>query len=143
MVRRIIVFLLTVLFVTILVAAAGSQVTLDALGVPVTVMDRLTAAGRDIVGAGPLLLMFIAPALLVTMLIAGFALHSATFRRFLVYSLAGAGAVLLVLGALAIAFPMPVLAAARTVAGAQMLVLAGAIGGLLYAVLGPRAPAKG
>ncbi len=138
MVRRILVFLLAAAAITALVAIAGAQVNLDALGVTVTAADRAAAAARDLVGAAPLLAMFIAPAFLVTALIAGFALRNPLFGRLLLFALAGAGAVLLVLEGLSVAFPMPVLAAARTVEGAQLLTAAGALGGLVYGFFGPR-----
>lgn len=138
MVRRILTFVLAAMAVTVLVAVAGSQVNLDALGVAVTPADRAAAAARDIVGAAPLLAMFIAPAFLVTALIAGAAVRYPFFGRLVLFALAGAGAVLLVLQGLCVAFPMPVLAAARTVEGAQLLTAAGALGGLVYGFFGPR-----
>jgi hypothetical protein len=138
MVRRILAFLLAAVAVTGFVAVAGSQINLDALGVSVTPADRAAAAARDLVGAAPLLALFLAPAFLLTALIAGFALRQPFFGRLLLFALAGAGAVLLVLGGLSVAFPMPVLAAARTVEGAQLLTAAGALGGLVYGFFGPQ-----
>ncbi len=143
MVQRILAYLATVVAVTVLVAAVGSQVTLSALNVPVTIAVRVNAALADIAGVGPALAIFFAPLLLAMMLIAGLAVRYALFRRFVLYGLAGAGAVSLVLVILGVAFPMPVLAAARTLAGAQALAAAGFAGGLVYALLGPRSRAHG
>jgi hypothetical protein len=143
MVQRILAYLATVLAVTILVAAVGAQITLNALGVPVTLADRMNAAAADIMGAGPTLAIFFAPLLLVLLVIAGLAVRYALFRRLLLFGLAGAGAVGLVLVILGVAFPMPVLASARTIEGAQALAAAGFVGGLVYAFLGPRSRREG
>ena len=138
MVRRILAFLLAAAAITAFVAVVGSQINLDALGVAVTPADRAAAAALDLVGAAPLLTLFIAPAFLVTALIAGFALRRPLFGRLVLFALAGAGSVLLVLHVLGVVFPMPALAAARTVEGAQLMTAAGALGGLVYGFLGPR-----
>jgi hypothetical protein len=141
MVRRILAYLATVLAVTVLVAAAGSQITLNALGVPVTPGDRLTVAVADVAGAGPTLALFFAPLLLALLAIAGLAVRFVLFRRIVLFGLAGAGAVAAVLIILGAVFPMPALAAARTIEGAQVLAVAGFLGGLVYAFFGPRSRA--
>jgi hypothetical protein len=143
MVRRILAYLATVAAVCILVAAVGSQITLNALGVPLTPGDRINAALKDILGLGPTLALFFAPLLLVLLMLAGAAVRYALVRRIVLFGLAGAGAVALTLTILAAVFPMPALAAARTMEGAQALALAGFLGGLVYAFLGPRSPAHG
>ncbi|MFZ4121688.1 MAG: hypothetical protein ACOYKM_08490 [Caulobacterales bacterium] len=143
MVRRIVGFLAIVVVMAALVAAAGSQVTLNALGVPVTLADRLRSAGTDIVGFGPTLVLFLAPFALVTFLIAGLALRFTLFRRILLFGGAGALALLGMVFALSVAFPMPVLAAARTGGGVAMLSAAAALGGALYALVGPRSKLTG
>lgn len=143
MVRRAIAFVVVVVLMAALAAAAGAQVTLNALGVPVSLNDRLVSAGRDIIGLGPTLVLFLAPFALMFFLLAGLAVRFALVRRIALFAGAGALTMLAVLAALDIAFDVPVLAAARTSSGVALLAAAGALGGMAYAWLGPRSKVTG
>lgn len=134
-------FVLGVLCAAILSSAASSWFVLDELaqlGAPTSGPERLTAIAKDFVGLAPALVPLLAGASAVAYG-AAWALSRLVPRLSGVFfGLLGAGASIAVVMGLETIIGQPVIAGARTGAGLGAQALAGAIGGLIFALaLGP------
>lgn len=129
-------FVLAVIVTTVLGCIAHTQFVLSelsALGVEITVSDRLSTTARDIAGMGPMFGMIIAIAFLVAMSAAALVYRMAGTQRSLVYGVAGAVALAVALTAMGIVFDITPIAGARSTLGFLAQVAAGALGGLAFA----------
>lgn len=145
MIRRIGAFVASVLVVYLLAAFISTQMTLNivvALGLPVTVADRAAAAMHDLAGMAPTYVPLVAISLLVAFPVAALVARFVPAPRTLGYALAGAVALLvahLTMYAVLGMHPLPV---TRSVIGLFGQVAAGAVGGLVFALLTRKAPSE-
>lgn len=135
-VRWIAAFVVACLATYVLAVIANAQSVIAAHGVPVSLSDRFNMTAFDISNMG-LYLVIIAVALLL-----GFAI-AALVKRFLpkmarfAYPIAGAAALGMVLGLMYIVFQTIPISGARSALGFVSQVIAGGIGGWIFAsVLG-------
>jgi hypothetical protein len=142
--RRVIGYALGTAVAAALAAAVGAQATLARLPIEITVQDRLAAAERDVIGFAPTFAPLYAIAALIPFIIAAFVGRALPALRVPAFAAAGAGAVAALIPAVntLLAGGQPVIAAARTPDGFAMLVLAGAVGGVVYALVSPRPAAR-
>lgn len=106
---------------------------LGEIGADVSLGERLSMTGYDIAHLGSLYGIFIAAAFLVAFLAGGLVFHFAKFGRSVVYMVAGAVAILVMLFAMkANFFDIHIIAGARDKFGIMLQMLAGAIGGYVF-----------
>lgn len=138
-------YILAVIVTTVLASFAHTQMVIAGLtesGATVALEQRIGMSAGDLVGLAPQLGPVMAAGLAVGLLIA------ALLRRVLkplapiAYPLAGAAAVGVALTAMSIAFDgITPIAGARTALGFSLECLAGAAGGLVFALVAVRKPA--
>lgn len=140
--RAIIAFIPAVAGAYILSSLLATQVILariEGMGIPVTLRDRLDASLHDIVGlAGSYFPLMLLAFLLVLPIAAGLG-YLAPRLRVLLYSLAGAGAVLCIHLVVKAVFGLNGIAAVRDTHGFLLQGLAGWFGGYLFFVFTGRA----
>jgi len=129
-------FVLAVVVATILVSFSHSlmvqQALLD-LGVALPGRVRLETMGVDLLGLAPALGAVLAAGFLLAFGVAWWLSRRApAWLRVLAYPLAGAVAVAATLGLMFWAYGMTPIAGARTGTGQALMVLSGAIGGLVF-----------
>jgi hypothetical protein len=133
--RTVLAFVAAALTATLLGVTASAQVVLAGLaeaGAAATLSERLTVAGQDLAGLGPVYLGLVAAAMLILFTVARF-LGPALWTPALI--LAGTGAVLAVVQGLEAAFGVPVISGARTAPGLLLQGLAGVSGGLVFRLI--------
>lgn len=107
---------------------------LNDIGANVSLTDRLSMTSYDIIHLGSLYGAFIAIAFLIAFLSGGIVFHLAKFGRPFVYVVAGAVAILIMLFAMKqVFFDTHLIAGARDALGISLQMLAGAIGGFVFA----------
>lgn len=107
---------------------------LNDIGANVSLTDRLSMTSYDIIHLGSLYGAFIAIAFLIAFLAGGIVFHLAKFGRPFVYVVAGAVAMLIMLFAMKqVFFDTHLIPGARDALGISLQMLAGAIGGLVFA----------
>ena len=107
---------------------------LDGIGADVGLWDRLTMTGYDLIHLGSLYGAFIAVALLMAFLAGGLVYRFAKFGRPIVYLVAGAVAMVVMLSLMKeVFFGVPLIAGARSTVGIILQMSAGALGGLVFA----------
>lgn len=135
---RVLHFLLALLGTAAVCCVAASQFNLARLagmGVSVPVSDRLAVTAHDLVSMGPLYGALIGVALVIAFPVTGLLMRWFSGKRTLLYVLAGAAALAVLLFAMNHAFGITLIAAARSPAGFLSQVIAGAVGGWLFAYL--------
>lgn len=131
---------------TVLMAVAGTvsqtQFVLSALvavGAPVTLSDRLAMTAADLVGFAPLYGALIAVGFAVAFAVAGFARRWLLVPRGLVFAVAGAACIALMLVLMREAFfGVALIAGARTMAGELVQIACGGLAGAVFAVASTR-----
>lgn len=109
---------------------------LGALGADVSFGQRLSMTAYDITHLGSLYGVFIALALAIAFLASGLAYRFAKFGRPIIYTVAGGVAILVMLFLMKRAFfDVHIIAGARDGLGISLQMLAGAIGGFVFAKL--------
>lgn len=120
---------------------------LENIGADVGFADRVSMTFYDIFRLGSLYIIFVSMALAVAFLLGGLVYHFAKFGRPIVYVVAGATAILVMLFAMKMRFfDVHLIAGARDGFGIGLQMLAGAIGGFAFAwITKPKekAPASG
>lgn len=142
--RLFLAFLAAVLLMAVLGTIVQTQFVLAALaavGAPLTLSDRLAMTGADLVGFAPVYALVIAVGLLVAFAVAGFLSRRLKVPHVLVFVLAGAAAIALMLVLMRLVFfGIPLIAGTRTMAGTLAQIACGALAGLVFALAAPRKP---
>lgn len=137
--KRIGSWLAAVLIVVILAVTLQTQNVIERLvnlGADVSFRDRLSMTAYDISHLGSLYGIFIAIALLIAFLSGGLLYRFTKFGRYIIYCVAGAVAILVMLFAMKQAFfDIHIIAGARDTLGIAFQMLAGGIGGWVFAHL--------
>lgn len=131
-------FVLAVVVATVLGCIAHTQFVLaglTGLGIEIPVSDRLSTTLQDIAGMGPMFGMIIAIGFLVAMSAAALVYRFAGTQRNLVYGVAGAVALAVALAAMGAAYDITPIAGARSAMGFIAQMVAGALGGLTFAMV--------
>lgn len=131
-------YLMAVVSAYVLASLLATQLVLwdvAAMGVPVNLADRLHASSHDLVGLAPTFGALLAIGFLIAFPVAGGIIRWLPGLRVLGFTLAGAVAMLVLLSALQILLGVMPLAAARTWTGTCLMVLAGAMGGRVFAAV--------
>ena len=109
---------------------------LSKLGADISFSERLSMTAYDISHLGSLYGIFIATALAIAFLAAGFVFRFIKFGRPLIYSIAGGAAIFIMLFSMKRAFfDIHIIAGARDSIGISLQILAGGIGGWVFAHL--------
>jgi len=111
---------------------------LNNIGAEVALPERLSMTAYDLQHLGSLYGLFIAIALAIAFLVGGAVFHVAKIGRPLIYITAGAAAMVVMLFAMKeVFFDMHLIAGARDGLGIGLQMLAGALGGLVFAKTSP------
>jgi len=136
--RRIAAFACAVLLSAVLGALIQTQynlAALAALGVDIPAGIRLQTTAQDLLGFTPLYAAIVGIALLLAFPAAALLSRLLPDWRRLLYTLAGALAILVALALMNTALSITAIAATRQLSGLLALALAGGLGGLLFAIL--------
>jgi len=137
--RRIGSFVLAVAVTYLLAVISASQhvaASLEGMGAEVTIGTRLAMIGHDLGGMATSFLPMIAIGFLIAFGVAALLLRRLPrHRRYLLYSIAGAAAVVTIHVALHAAFDITPVAVARSGGGLLVQGLCGAVGGYVFARL--------
>lgn len=107
---------------------------LDGIGADINLGERLSMTAYDVIHLGGLYGIFIALALIIAFLAGGGVYRIAKFGRPVVYIVAGAIAMVVMLFAMQkVFFGVPLIAGARSGFGIAMQMLAGGMGGYMFA----------
>jgi hypothetical protein len=107
---------------------------LENIGADVSFVERLSMTLYDIQHLGSLYIIFVSIALAVAFLLGGLVYRFAKFGRPIIYMVAGGAAILVMLFAMKVAFfDVHLIAGARDAFGIGLQMLAGAIGGFVFA----------
>lgn len=132
-------WVVAVLFTTALACVLQTQNVLARLGnigADIGFGDRLAMTGYDLFRFGSLYIIFIAIGLLIAFLVGLLVFHVARFGRPIVFAVAGGVAMAVMLFAMKnLFFGVQLVAGARDMTGFLMQILAGVIGGLIFAGL--------
>ena len=134
--RIVIAFVLAVAATTALGSVVQSQfnlAALQALGTEVPLGVRIGTTSADLAGFSPTFGPLVGAAFFVAFLFTGLLRRWITARRTALYALAGAVAILAMVLIMQAVFGLQPIAAARGIFGFASLVLAGALGGALFA----------
>lgn len=135
-IRVVLAFVLAVVVTTVLGAVAHTQFVLGRLadlGVAVPFSERLSMTLHDIAGMGPMFGAIIGLGFLVAMAAGALVFWFAGVQRMLVYAVAGAVAVAAALTLMGVVYDITPIAGARSTAGFIAQMVAGALGGLVFA----------
>ncbi len=138
MLRILIAFLAAVVAAYLLAAAMSTQVILHQvadLGLPVSLRVRLDATFEDLLAMAQTYLPMVAGSLIVAIPVSALVLKFVPLPRTLGYLIGGAAALWALHMILFAVFGIHALPATRSVAGMATQVLAGALGGYVYAKL--------
>ena len=106
---------------------------LGGIGADITIAERFSMTLYDVLHLGSLYAVFVAPALLIAILICDIITPRIQFARPPIYGLGGAAAIYVMLFAMKIKFfDIHMLAGARDALGIGLQMFAGALGGLLF-----------
>ncbi len=109
---------------------------LGGIGADISFGERLVMTGYDVSHLGTLYAIFIALAFVIAFLAGGLVYRFAKFGRPVIYAVAGAAAIFVMLFAMkANFFDIHIIAGARDMAGISMQILAGGLGGFVFAKL--------
>lgn len=123
-------------FIAVIIQTQNVISRLGNLGADVSFGDRLSMTAYDISHLGTLYGLFIAIALAIAFLAGGLVYHFAKFGRPIIYSVAGGVAILVMLFLMKRAFfDIHIIAGARDGLGIALQVLAGILGGRVFAHL--------
>ena len=135
--RRLVGLCLAVVATVVLGVAFQTQnvlARLSGIGAEIGIADRISMTAYDILHLGSLYAIFVTPALLIAILICDLIAKYIKFARPLIYALGGASAMFIMLFAMKIKFfDIHILAGARDAFGIGLQMLAGAIGGIIFA----------
>jgi hypothetical protein len=107
---------------------------LERAGAPIMLSDRLAMSAADLVGFAPLYAAIVAAGFAVAFLVGGLVRKWLLLPRILVFAVAGAGCIALMLYLMqAVFFGIPLIAGTRTVAGALSQIGLGAVAGAIFA----------
>lgn len=138
-IKRVLAWILAVTVTVVLGVAFQTQnviARLGEIGANVTIGERLSMTGYDIFHLGSMYGIFILIAFFLAFLVGGTVFRFAKFGRHLIYAVAGAIAILAMLFAMKNAFfDVHLIAGARDGIGIAMQMLAGAIGGFVFALI--------
>lgn len=142
---RMIRFVITVILTAALATAMSTQFVLNGLisvGAEVSMADRLSMTGFDIVGMGPLYAVFILLGLGIAFFAADRTARLIKLERKVIYTVAGMVAMLLMLVLMEqVFFGVPLIPGARSLGGLLAQVLIGGLAGFTYASMSkPVAP---
>ncbi len=142
---RMIRFVITVILTAALATAMSTQFVLNGLisvGAEVSMADRLSMTGFDIVGMGPLYAVFILLGLGIAFFAADRTARLIKLERKVIYTAAGMIAMLVMLVAMEqVFFGVPLIPGARSLGGLFAQVLIGGLAGFTYASMSkPVAP---
>lgn len=136
MIRRIVAFIVAALVAFIAASLIHTQIILAGLsdlGADVPLSLRVSTSFADLIGLAPAFGPVVAIALLLGLLVAGFARRFIPLPRPLAFAIAGAGALATALWLMHLSFDITPIASARTTGGLLALCLAGAVGGVVFA----------
>ena len=146
MIRRLLAFAVALALGYVLAAMAATQFVLAqivALGLPVPLLTRLKMTGQDIVGMSSLYLPIMATGLLLAFLVTGLLIRFAgRKRRTMLYTLAGATALVAANLIMNAVFAITPIAGARSLWGLAAQGVAGAAAGYGFAIFSARGPAS-
>lgn len=137
--RLTVFFAIAVLTTHVVASALVTQHVLGRIsdmGLEVSPAVRASSTAHDIVGMAPSYLPLIAIGFVIAFVVTALLSRLAPRARLALYSLAGATAIIAVNLAMSAAFDITPIASARTITGLLGQAFAGALGGLLFAVLG-------
>ncbi len=107
---------------------------LEGVGADISVGERLSMTAYDVMRLGSLYGIFIALALIIAFLAGGLVFRFAKFGRPIIYVVAGAIAMLVMLFSMReVFFGVPLIGGARSGFGIAMQMLAGGVGGYVFA----------
>jgi len=116
---------------------------LNDIGADVSFGERLSMTAYDIFRLGSLYIIFIGIAFAIAFLAGGAVFRIAKFGRPMIYMVAGAAAMLVMLMLMKeVFFGTQVIAGARDTVGLSLQMLAGALGGFVFSRVSARRPAK-
>lgn len=132
-------FIIAVIATAILATAMSTQFVLNGLisvGAEVPLADRIDMTLFDLIGMGPLFLVFILIGLGIAFIAAKLTGKILPFNRTLIHIVAGMVAIFVMLVAMEqVFFGVPLIAGARSMGGLLAQVLVGGLGGYLYATM--------
>lgn len=140
-VRRLLAFLATVAVTSALAVAIHSQFVMAGLrdlGADIGGGMALDVTLHDIAGMAPVYAMFIAAALLLGFLLTGWLWPKVKLGRTISFAIGGGAALALMLAIMRAVLGITMVAGARTPGGFAAQCVAGALGGLLFALLSRR-----
>ena len=144
--KRILIFIIAVLAtVTIASIISTNRVisSLDSIGANSSFTDRISMSFYDLTHFGSLYGIFIFLAFMIAFLAAWGVYKIAGFGRIIAYSVAGGAAMFVMLWAMEqVFFGVPIVGGARDGLGLFFQVLAGSMGGFIFAKLSSPKPAK-
>ena len=136
MIRKTLIFFAAAIAAYVLAAMLASKSAMDsivALGLPISISQRIGAFWHDLFGMATSLLPLIVIAYLIAFLVTGLLTRWWPNLRIVLYIAAGALAIVGIHIALNLTFEITPVAAARTTGGLLMQGVAGALGGYLFA----------
>lgn len=137
MIRRIAAFVVAALVAFVAASLIHTQIILAGLsdlGADIPLSLRISTSLADLLGLAPSFGVVVAIALLLGLLVAGLARRYVPLPRPLAFAIAGAGAMATALWLMHLGFDITPIASARTTGGLLMLCLAGALGGVVFAI---------
>jgi len=124
---------ITTVMVGVILQTQNVLAKLGGIGADIGLAERLSMTFYDLRYLGSLYLIFVAIAFLVAFLVGGLVFRLAKFGRPIIYAVAGAVAILVMLFSMKQAFfDIHMIAGARDTFGIGLQMLAGAIGGLVF-----------
>jgi hypothetical protein len=132
--------LIVSVFVSTILASVFSSLkvmsTLGDIGAALPLSEQVNMSFYDLLHFGPPLGLFIFIAFLIAFLAGALVFHMTGFSRAVIYSAAGAAAMAVMLWAMEqVFFGVPIVAGARDISGFLLQMLAGGIGGFIFARL--------
>lgn len=125
---------LTTVIISVVFQTQNVLARLNDIGADISVSDRFSMTGYDIIHFGSVYGAFIAIAFIIAFLAGGLVFRFAKFGRSLIYSVAGGVAMLVMLMAMKqVFFGIHLVHGASDTLGISMQILAGAIGGFIFA----------
>lgn len=137
MIRRIAAFVVAALVAFVAASLIHTQIILAGLsdlGADIPLSLRISTSLADLLGLAPSFGVVVVIALLLGLLVAGLARRYVPLPRPLAFAIAGTGAMATALWLMHLGFDITPIASARTTGGLLMLCLAGALGGVAFAL---------
>ena len=139
-VKTILAWFLAVLLAYVLASLSATQsvvADLAQMGIPISLGERLTMSGQDLLGMTGLFLPLIAAGFVIALSVAGLLSRWKPAQRTFLFTLAGAVALVGIHLALQWQFDITLVAVARSNLGLLSQALAGAIGGWFFTCIKP------